>query len=99
MNRNHLRRAAPLAVALAGGGGPGPAISAPSSGGPRSPSPATVAVATQPTAAHAATTDLEQLYKDVTPGVVDITVEENASSGGSFPFGGGGTSEAEGSGF
>ena len=50
-----------------------------------------------PAAATTTISTLTQLYKDVTPGVVDITVTSSTPSGG---FGQqGGTSQAEGSGF
>ena len=53
--------------------------------------------AAQSAAVTTTITSLTQLYKDVTPGVVDITVDSNAPAGG---FGQrGGTTQAEGSGF
>jgi putative serine protease PepD len=99
MEKTHLRRAAALTAVLALGGGAGAGIYAAASGGSSPSSAATAVVSTQPIARTAATS-LEQLYKSVTPGVVDITVDESASSSGGFPFpgGGGGTSQAEGTG-
>jgi putative serine protease PepD len=90
-----IRRVAPVAAALAVGAGAGVAIYASVSGGsPSSPVP-TASVPAQPAAVTQAVTTLTQLYKDVTPGVVDITV--SGTSPGTF--GGQQTTEAEGSGF
>jgi putative serine protease PepD len=93
VNRNPiLRRALPIGAALAIGIGAGAAIYAGSTGG--SSSAATTVVASVPAQpAAATTTSLTQLYKNVSPGVVDIVV--NTSSGG---FGDQGA-QAEGSGF
>ncbi len=99
MNRTQLGA---LAGALALGAGAGAGIYAAASGGSSSSAPAASAATStaQPAVARASTTTLEQLYKDATPGVVDITVTENAGSGAGIPgFPGGGTTQAEGSGF
>ena len=92
-------RAVPVAAALAVGAGAGAGIYAGLSGG-SSPSAttATAVVPAQPAVAAQTVTTLTQLYKNVTPGVVDITVGGN-SSGNSFGFGGQPQTEAEGSGF
>jgi putative serine protease PepD len=93
------RRAAPVAAALAVGAGAGAGIYAAVSGG--SSTPATTATAVVPAQQAVATqtvTSLTQLYKDATPGVVDITVS-GSSSGNSFGFGGQQQTEAEGTGF
>ena len=101
MDKTHLRRAAAVSAALVLGGGAGAGIYAAATSGPSStptnaaPAPST----TQPVVARTATTSLEQLYKDVTPGVVDITVTENAAGSGIPGFPGGGQSQAEGTGF
>jgi putative serine protease PepD len=87
-----LRRALPVGAALAIGAGAGAAIYAGSAG--HSPSSPTTVVASVPAQPAAATsTSLTQLYKNVSPGVVDIVVDTN--SGG---FGDQGAT-AEGSGF
>src|SRR6202007_3371155 len=68
-------------------------------GGSSSPTATTVAPATtiQPAAATTTTSSLTQIYKIATPGVVDITVTQTASSGG---FGlGQQQTQAEGTGF
>jgi putative serine protease PepD len=95
-----VRRAAPIAAALAVGAGAGAGIYAGvgcgSSHPSTTPSASTVVVPAQPAVATSTET-LTQLYKDVSPGVVDITV--TGSSPDSFGFGGQQTTEAEGSGF
>jgi putative serine protease PepD len=92
-----LRRGAPVAAALALGAGAGAGVYAGFwSGGGTNAAPVTVTAA-QPAAVTTTTSSLTQLYKNVTPGVVDITVTTSSSGGG---FGQpGGTSQAEGSGF
>ena len=96
--RTMLRRGAPLAAALALGGGAGAGIYAAASSGPAHPPTTTAAAATaQPAAVKTTVANLTQLYDKVTPGVVDITVTSSAASNGFGP--GGGTSQAEGSGF
>jgi putative serine protease PepD len=94
-----VHRAAPIAVALALGGGIGAGIYAGVSGGGSSSRPAPIPVSTstvQPAAATQTVSSLTQLYKQVTPGVVDITVTESSSGG----FGlGQQQSQAEGTGF
>ena len=101
--RRVLRRGAPIAAAVAIGAGAGAGVYAVSQHNGSSSSNASAtstAVVTQPAAAKTTTTSLEQLYKDVTPGVVDITAN-GVSSGQSDQFGNpqGGTSSAEGTGF
>jgi putative serine protease PepD len=102
--RRVLKRGAPVAAAAAIGAGAGAGVYALTNGG--GASPATTASAT-PTAivpaqsaATTATTaaTLTQLYRQDTPGVVDITVD-STSSGGTFGSPGGGQTKAEGSGF
>jgi putative serine protease PepD len=97
-NRTFIRRGAPIAAALALGAGAGAGVYAGvSGGGSNNAAPVTTIPAAQPAAVTTTTSTLTQLYKSVTPGVVDITV---TSSGGTpDPFGGGGSSQAEGSGF
>jgi hypothetical protein len=92
-NRTFIRRGAPIAAALALGVGAGAGAYAGFSGG-SSASPTTTAIPTpQQAAVRTTTTTLTQLYKSVTPGVVDITVSSNG--GTPSPFGGGGgTSQA-----
>jgi putative serine protease PepD len=94
-----LRRGAPVVAALALGAGAGAGVYAGFSGGGASPA-ATATVTAQPAASTTTVSSLTKLYKDVTPGVVDITV--TSSSSGNAPGGfapQGGTSQAEGSGF
>jgi putative serine protease PepD len=95
VTRKTLRRTAPIAAALALGGGAGAAIYAASSGSSGGPSTVVASVPAQPASTRATTTSLTQLYKNAAPGVVDITVASSDSSG----FGQGGQSQAEGSGF
>jgi putative serine protease PepD len=96
-NRTIIRRGAPIAAALALGAGAGAGIYAGVSGGSTSATTTTAAVTTaQQAAVKTTSTTLTQLYKTVTPGVVDITV---TSTAGASPLGGGGSSQAEGSGF
>jgi putative serine protease PepD len=87
-----------VAAALALGAGAGAGVYAGVSGGAKSAAQTATVTAAQPAAVKTTVSTLTQLYKDVTPGVVDITVTSNAASGGFGP-GGGGTSQAEGSGF
>jgi putative serine protease PepD len=92
-----LRRAAPVAAALVLGAGAGAGIYAGVHGGSSTPSTNVVAsVPAQPAATTAASTPLTQIYKEDSPGVVDIIVTMSASSSSD---GFGGTSQAEGSGF
>jgi putative serine protease PepD len=93
-------RVAPLVGALALGGGVGAAVYAGVSGGGSTPVTTTAAVPTttvQPAAATTTTSSLTTIYKNATPGVVDITVTEGSSSNG-FGFGQQST-QAEGTGF
>ena len=96
--KTFLRRGAPVAAALALGACAGAGIYAGLWSGSGTSTTATATVtAAQPAAATTTISTLTQLYKDVTPGVVDITVTSSTPSGG---FGQqGGTSQAEGSGF
>jgi putative serine protease PepD len=89
-----------VAAAVAVGAGAGVGIYAASQHDSSHPSATASVVATLPTAAKTTTTSLEQLYKSVTPGVVDI-VASGSSSGQSDQFGNpqGGSSSAEGTGF
>jgi putative serine protease PepD len=89
-----LRRAVPIAAALAVGGGAGAAIYAGSTGSSSKPATVVASVPAQPAAAQSTTSTLTQLYKDAAPGVVDITVDSSQSNG----FGDQ-QSQAEGSGF
>ena len=102
MNRHLIaRRTAPLAAALALGGGAGAAIYAASAGSDNHTQTVVASVRTPtPTANTVASTSssLTQLYKDAVPGVVDITVTQGSSSASPFAPGGG-SSQAEGSGF
>jgi putative serine protease PepD len=99
--RTLLRRGAPIAAALALGGGAGAGIYAAASHGTPSAPVASTAATAQPAAVKTTVSSLTQLYDNVTPGVVDITVDSNAPSSnfGFGPGGGGGTTQAEGSGF
>ncbi|MHB8468310.1 MAG: S1C family serine protease [Gaiellaceae bacterium] len=103
MNRTQLGRTAALTAALALGGGAGAGIYAAASGGTsQSPAVSTAVAPAQPAVAKTSITSLEQLYKNVTPGVVDITVTESTGSSSGipgFPGGGSGTTQAEGTGF
>jgi putative serine protease PepD len=89
-----------VTAAVAVGAGAGVGIYAASQHDSSHPSATASVVATLPTAAKTTTTSLEQLYKSVTPGVVDI-VASGSSSGQSDQFGNpqGGSSSAEGTGF
>jgi putative serine protease PepD len=90
-----LHRIAPIGAALALGGGAGAAIYAATSG-PGGSSTVVASVPAQPAIQTVASTtsSLNQIYRSAAPGVVDITVNSTDSSG----FGGG-SSQAEGSGF
>jgi putative serine protease PepD len=99
VNRNTiLHRVVPVVGALALGGGIGAGVYAGLSGGsPATTTTTTAAPATstvQPAAAT--TTGLAQIYKQATPGVVDITVTQSAGNGFGF---GQQSSQAEGTGF
>jgi putative serine protease PepD len=97
-NRTFIRRGAPIAAALALGAGAGVGAYAGLSGGSTSTTTAAAVTTGQQAAVKTTSTTLTQLYKTVTPGVVDITVSSNSNGGGALG-GGGGTSQAEGSGF
>jgi putative serine protease PepD len=98
--KTFLRRGAPVAAALALGACAGAGVYAAvwsGSGSGTSATPTATVTAASPAASTTTISTLTQLYKDVTPGVVDITVTSSTPSGG---FGQqGGTSQAEGSGF
>ena len=98
MRQTLLRRVAPIGLALALGGGAGAAIYASASGHGASTTGVVASVPAQSAVQTVASspTSLTQIYKNDAPGVVDITV----TTGGSSGFGpGGGSSQAEGSGF
>src|SRR3954470_8351039 len=102
MDKTHLRRVTALGAALALGGGAGAGIYAAASGGGGSGGSTPTASVPAQSIASTATTSLEQLYKNASPGVVDITVDEGGgSSSGQLPFPGGGgqSTQAEGTGF
>jgi len=96
-----LHRVVPVVAALALGGGVAAAVYAGVSGGSSSSPTTTTTTAAPATStvqpAAATTTGLAQIYKEATPGVVDITVTE-AASGNGFGFGQQ-SSQAEGTGF
>jgi putative serine protease PepD len=96
-----IRRVVPIAAALALGGGAGAAIYAGVSGGSSTPAATTTAsvptTTVQPAAATTSTSSLTTIYKNATPGVVDITVTEAPTSNG-FGLGQQSTT-AEGTGF
>src|SRR3954452_8421401 len=94
------RRAVPVAAALALGGGAGAAIYAATAGPDTGTQTVVASVPASPAANTVATTtnSLTQLYKNAVPGVVDITVTQGSSSSAPFSPGGGST-QAEGSGF
>jgi putative serine protease PepD len=104
-----LRRGAPIAAAAVIGAATGAGVYALSSGDSHPSSSTATATAVVPAQPAAKTTTptpttLTQLYKDDTPGVVDITVKSTTAGGSSFGnpnFGnpGGQQTEAEGSGF
>jgi len=96
--KTFLRRGAPIAAALALGAGVGAGVYAGVwSGSGTSATPTVTVTTAQPAAVTTTTSSLTQLYTDVTPGVVDITVTSNAAAGGLGQQGG--TTQAEGSGF
>jgi putative serine protease PepD len=99
-----LRRLVPLAVAAAVGIGVGAGTYALTNGGSGRTTTTKVVVPAQPASSTSTVDSLTQLYKEDTPGVVDITVESTTSGGapGGFPFGvpqGQQKTEAEGTGF
>jgi putative serine protease PepD len=94
VTRQTLRRTAPIAAALALGGGAGAAIYAATSGSSGTQSTVVASVPAQSAATRSTSTTLTQLYKNVAPGVVDITVTSSSGSGIA-----GSAAQAEGSGF
>jgi putative serine protease PepD len=95
-----LRRALPLAAAAAIGTGAGAGAYALADHGTAATTTSTVVVRAQPASSTSSANSLTRLYKQDTPGIVDITVE--SSSGGNsfgFPFGRQQRPEAEGTGF
>ena len=99
--RRAFRTGALVAVAVAVGAGAGVGVYAATEGGSSHPSATAAVVGTVPTAVKTTTTTLEQLYKNATPGVVDIVASGSSSSGQTDQFGNpqGGTSSAEGTGW
>ena len=98
--RRVLTRGALIVSAVAIGAGAGAGAYALSQNGSSHPSATSTTAVTLPAAVTTTTTSLEQLYTNVTPGVVDI-VATGASSGQSDQFGNpqGGSTSAEGTGF
>ena len=96
MNKTFLRRALPVGAALLIGSGAGAAIYAGTTGSSGT-KPATVVASVPGQPAATTTTGLVQLYKNVSPGVVDITVQ--TTQGGGFGNFGDQQATAEGSGF
>src|SRR5438046_5468373 len=98
MNRSIARRTAAIGAAAVLGGGAGAAVyAAVGNGGKAAQTTTTTVVAAQPAATRQSVSTLTQLYKAVSPGVVDITVTATSQDG--FSFGGQQQSRAEGSGF
>jgi putative serine protease PepD len=98
MTRPRTRTLASLAAAVAVGAGGGAAVYAAADGGGSGTATATPATATaQPAANVAKALTINQIYKQDSLGVVEITVTSTGPSNGD-PFGGG-TSTAQGSGF
>jgi putative serine protease PepD len=96
VNKTFLRRVLPVGAALLIGSGAGAAIYAGTTGSSGS-TPSTVVASVPAQPAATTTTGLVQLYKNVSPGVVDITVQTNG--GGGFGNFGDQSATAEGSGF
>jgi len=96
-----LRRIAPIGAALALGAGAGAGVYAGLSGGSSGHSATQTVVASVPaqTAAATAPSSLTQIYKDASPGVVDITVTSTQTSDNGFFGPQSQQSQAEGSGF
>ena len=97
-----IKRAAPIAAALALGAGAGVGVYAGVGGGSSGTKTSTI-VASVPAQSTAKTTaspiSLTQLYKDASPGVVDITVNSTQSSDNGFFGPQQQQTQAEGSGF
>jgi putative serine protease PepD len=101
-SRLFLRRAAPVAAALALGAGAGAGVYAGVSGGssPSNSGSVVASVPAQPAAAKASSAlTLAQIYKNTAPGVVDITVTSSSTSDNGFFGPQDQQSQAEGSGF
>jgi putative serine protease PepD len=98
MNTNRTRTLAGLGAALAIGVGAGAAGYSTLDGSPGAVTTTKTVAASTPVAQTAANLSVNQIWKDAGPGVVDITVTSTGSQG-SGPFPGGGTSQAEGSGW
>jgi putative serine protease PepD len=94
VNKTFLRRALPVGAALLIGSGAGAAIYAGTTGSSGS-KPASVVASVPAQPAATTTTGLVQLYNNVSPGVVDITVDTTQGSNGF----GDQQATAEGSGF
>jgi putative serine protease PepD len=94
---------AALAAALAIGAGGGVAGYSLAEGGSASAAGTTTNASSrstaQPAAAAEKTLSINQIYEQAGPGVVEITVSTPGDSSGAYPFGGGGTATAQGSGF
>jgi putative serine protease PepD len=102
MSFTRKRTLAGLAAALAVGVGAGAGGYAVVDGSSTAPSsaPATSTVTTvSPVASTSGEMSVNQIWRSAGPGVVDITVSSTQASSNRFPFPGGGTQQAEGSGF
>jgi putative serine protease PepD len=88
-----LHRVAPVGAALVLGAGAGVGIYATTTGGSSTTTQTTVVASVPAQPAATTSTNLTQIYKNSVQGVVDITVSQGSSGFG------GGSSQAEGSGF
>src|SRR5215211_5573458 len=102
MNRPGKRTLASLAAALAIGGAgvvAGYGLAG-NDGSSTADANAAAAVArAQPAASTKKNLSINEIYDRAGPGVVEITVATSSGSSGGYPFGGGGTATAQGSGF
>jgi putative serine protease PepD len=99
MNRPGTRTLAAVAAALAVGAGAGAGVYATAAGGSSAAtaSPAATSSA-QPAASTSKLLSVSRIYEQDGPGVVELTVSSSGDPSGN-PFGGGGGSTAQGSGF
>jgi putative serine protease PepD len=101
MHFTRKRAIAGIGAALAIGAGTGAGVATSLTGSSSTPTAVTATVtSSRPVASTSSDLTVNQIWKNAGPSVVDVTVTSSGpASNGSFPFPGGGTSSAEGSGW
>jgi putative serine protease PepD len=99
MHPTRKRTLAGIGAALVIGAGAGAGGYSALDQSPSTSATATTVLRTSPVATTTGELSVNQIWKDAGPAVVDITVTSQSTGGNRLPFPGGGTQQAEGSGF